>query len=99
MRVISRERLREFWESAAGRGAEQPLRAWLQEVERAIWEGSHGVKAHHPTASILKGGRVVFNIGGNKYRVIAAIRYDKGIIFVRFVGTHTQYDHVDAQEV
>ena len=99
MRVISRKRLREFWESAPGRGSEQSLRVWLQEAERAVWKGPFEVKAQFPTASILKGGRVVFNIGGNKHRLIAAIRYDKGIVFVRFIGTHDQYDHVDAQEV
>ena len=99
MRVISRSLLREFWESPLGREAEQPLRVWFQEAEKASWSGPHEVKAQYPTASILKRGRVVFNIGGNKYRLVAAIRYEKGIVFTRFVGTHAQYDRIDAQEV
>ena len=99
MRVISRRRLREYWETPAGRGSEQALRAWLEEAERAFWEGPYDVKAQYPTVSILKGGRIVFNIGGNKYRLVAAVRYDKGIIFIRFIGTHAQYDRIDAQEV
>jgi mRNA interferase HigB len=99
MRVISRRRLREFWKSPAGRGAEQPLRAWFQEAETASWRGPFDVKRAYPAASILKNGRVVFNIGGNKYRLVAAVRYDPSIVFIRFVGNHAQYDHIDAQEV
>lgn len=99
MRIISRKRLREFWETRGGQGAEQPLRAWYREAAQAGWKGPFEVKAQYPTASILKEGRVVFNIGGNKFRLVAAVRYDLGIVFIRFVGTHAQYDRVNALEV
>jgi mRNA interferase HigB len=99
MRVISRRRLREFWESRAGQGAEQPLKAWYREAAQAAWKGPFEVRSQYPTASILKEGRVVFNVGGNKFRLIVAVRYDLGIIFIRFVGTHAQYDRINAQEV
>ena len=99
MRVISRRRLRDFWESPPGRGSQEPLRAWYREASQAAWKGPFEVKAQYPTASILKQGRVVFNIAGNKFRLVAAIRYDLGILFIRFVGTHAQYDRINAQEV
>jgi mRNA interferase HigB len=75
------------------------LRAWYQEACRAVWKGPFEIKAQFPTASILRSGRVVFNIGGNKFRLVVAVRYDLGIVFIRFVGTHTQYDRINAQEV
>jgi len=99
MRVISVRRLKEFWKSPAGRESERPLRAWFQEAREAAWKGPHDIKTKYPTASILKGGRVVFNIGGNKYRLVTVIFYDVNIVFVRFIGTHAQYDQIDAQEV
>jgi mRNA interferase HigB len=99
MRVIGRKRLREFGETSAGRGGLQPLRSWFKEAQQATWKGPFDIKALYPTASILKNGRVVFNIGGNKYRLIVAVRYDVGIVFIRFVGTHAEYDRINAQEV
>jgi mRNA interferase HigB len=75
------------------------LRAWYKSAREADWKGPAGVKADHPTVSILKSGRVVFNIGGNKFRLVVAIRYEKGVIFIRFIGTHGQYDRIDAQEI
>lgn len=99
MRVISRRRLREFWESPIGHQSQQALRAWFREAQQASWKGLFDIKAQYPTASILKNGRVVFNIGGNKLRLVTAIRYDLGIVFIRFVGTHAQYDRINAQEV
>ncbi len=99
MRIISRALLRTFWESHAGREAEKSLRVWLEEAKRESWAGPHDVKAQYPKASILKNGRVVFNISGNKFRLVVSIRYDIGVIFTRFVGTHAQYDRIDAQEV
>lgn len=99
MRVISRRRLREFWETAPGRNAEQPLRSWFREAQQSVWTGPFDIKAQYPTASILKNGRVVFNVAGNRCRLVTAIRYDVGIVFIRFVGTHAQYDKINAQEV
>jgi mRNA interferase HigB len=99
MRVISRKTLAAFWARSGRRDAEQPLRAWCQEVEKAAWRGPHDLKARYPFASILKGSRVVFNIGGNKYRLIVSVHYGTGIVYIRFVGTHAEYDRVDAEKV
>jgi len=99
MRVISRKTLGAFWARSDRWDAEQPLRAWYHEAETAAWRGPHDVKARYPSASILKGGRVVFNIGGNKYRLIVAVHYGVGIVYIRFVGTHAEYDRVDAEKV
>ncbi len=81
------------------RNSEQPLRAWYAEARKAQWGDPHDVKAFSRTASVIGGGRVVFNISGNRYRLVVAVRYDIGIVYVRFVGTHEQYDRINAQEV
>lgn len=94
MRVIARRTLREFWERHSA--AELPLRAWCKEVEAASWKSPTEVKARYASASFLTGNRVVFNIKGNRFRLIAAVRYDLGIVFIRFVGTHAEYDAIDA---
>ena len=88
-----------FWERRRYRDSEQPLRAWFAEVRRAVWRTPQEVKAQYRSASIGGNGRVIFNIGGNKYRLVAAVRYDLGIVFVRFVGTHKQYDRIKVEEV
>ncbi len=99
MRIISRRALREFW-GERGRGdAEQPLRSWFAEASRAAWRTPAEIKAAYRTASFVGGDRVVFNIGGNKYRLVVAVKYSAQIVFVRFVGTHAQYDEIDAGEV
>jgi mRNA interferase HigB len=97
MRVISRKALREFWENH--RNAEQPLRAWFKETKEAEWRTPSDIKAGYPTASILANNRVVFNIKGNEYRLIVAVRYDIGIVFIRFVGKHSDYDAIDATTI
>ncbi len=97
MRVISRRRLREFWQRPSCRDAETPLKCWFKEAVTGRWKDPHDIKRRYPSASILPGGRVVFNLGGNKYRLIAAVRYDIGLVFIRFVGTHAEYDRVDAR--
>jgi mRNA interferase HigB len=99
MRVISRRRLRDFWESPIGRQSQQPLKAWFREARQASWKGPSELKGRYQTASVLKNGRVVFNICGNQFRLVTAIRYDLGIVFIRFIGSHAQYDRIDAQEV
>ncbi|TVM05108.1 MAG: type II toxin-antitoxin system HigB family toxin [Halomonas sp.] len=99
MRVIAKRTLREFWEQGYP-DAERPLTEWYQMMMNSSWPTPQALKAEIATASILKGSRVVFNIGGNKYRVIVSIRYAAPqIAWVRFVGTHEQYDHVDAETV
>lgn len=100
MRVIALSTLREFWNrSSAHADARQPIRAWYRRALRAQWASPADVKADFASASILRGGRVVFNIGGNKYRLVVQINYQFGIVYIRFVGTHAQYDQIDAQKI
>jgi len=98
VRTIAKRMLREFWEQGFD-DAERPLTEWYRMMEKANWATPQALKAEIRTASILKGGRAVFNIAGNKYRVIVAIRYAQQIAWVRFVGTHAQYDQIDAETV
>ena len=86
-----------FWERHPA--AEQPLRAWFHEAKVAVWASSAALKARYPTASIVTGERAVFNIGGNKYRLVVRINYGSGTVFVRFVGTHAEYDKIDAETI
>lgn len=97
MRVLAKRTLREFWERH--REAEQPLRAWYREVARGDWDTPAKVKARYPSASIVTGNRVVFNVKGNAYRLVAEINYRYRIVYVRFVGTHAEYDAVNVEEV
>ena len=97
MRVIARSTLREFWEKAAYIDSEGPLRAWLQDAESAVWDTPQNIRDVYRNASIIANNRVVFNIKGNDYRLIAAIHYNRGIVYIRFIGTHAEYDKVDAE--
>jgi len=97
VRVIAKSALRGFWESHPD--AEQPLRAWHAEAKAAAWKTPADAKAKYRSASILRGGRVVFNIGGNKYRLIVKINYPFQVIYIRFLGTHREYDRIDAETV
>jgi mRNA interferase HigB len=100
MRIITKRTLRDFWAGASRYAdARTPLEAWHDEVRRARWRSPADVKARYRNASVLKGGRVVFNIGGNKYRLVVHINYAVGIVFVRFMGTHAQYDEIDAETI
>ncbi|PIJ52137.1 addiction module toxin RelE [Erwinia sp. OLTSP20] len=99
MRVISVATLRNFWENRLYRDAEQPLKAWLDEVRQADWKEPADIKSLYGSASILKNRRVVFNIKGNDYRLVVAVAYNTGAIFVKFVGTHKQYDNIDVNTV
>ena len=99
MRIIAKRTLREFWEQPGHREAEQPLKALYDEVRKAAWRTPAEVKAHYGSASLLPNGRVVFNIGGNKYRLIVMIRYNTQMVFVRFVGTHAAYDRITAETI
>lgn len=75
------------------------MEVWYRETKRAAWRSPSDVKAAYRHASIVADNRVVFNIAGNKYRLVVKIRYDVGIIYVRFVGTHREYDAINAAEV
>jgi mRNA interferase HigB len=89
--------LREFW--LKNPNAEQSLRAWYDEVCRANWVQPADIKAQYRNASILKNRRVVFNIKGNDYRLVVALAYNTGLVFVKFIGSHKAYDAIDAETV
>ena len=97
MQVIAVSTLRAFWERYPD--AEQPLKAWYAEAISATWTQPAEIKARYRSASVLKNRRVVFNIKGNDYRLIVAIAYKLQIVYVKFVGTHKEYDAVDAETV
>ncbi len=97
MRVIAISTLRGFWHKHPL--AEIPLRGWYAEARRAHWERPEEIKAVRRNVSILAKNRVVFNIKGNDYRLVVAVRYDKQIMFIRFVGTHAEYDRIDASTI
>jgi mRNA interferase HigB len=97
VRVIAKTTLREFWEVHPD--TEQALWAWHRAAKAAKWRAPADVKARFLSASILRDNRVVLNICGNKYRLVVKIRYEFGIVHVRFVGTHVEYDSIDAETV
>lgn len=97
MRIIAKRTLREFWKRKPS--AKGDLQAWHAEVKQADWASPADVKAQYGQASILKDGRAVFNIGGNKFRLVVWINYAFRIVYIRFVGTHEEYDEIDAQAI
>jgi len=97
MRVISKKRLKQFWKREPE--AEGQLQAWFAEAEDADWNSPADVKAKYGTANILNDNRVVFNTCGNKYRLIVKITYRYGMVYIRFIGTHAEYDKIDAGTV
>ncbi len=100
MRVIALSTLKAFVASSpAFRDAKEPILAWYRHVVNANWAAPNDVKRDLCSASILRDGRVVFNLGGNKYRLVVWINYPYRIIYVRFIGTHAQYDRIDAQTI
>lgn len=94
MRIIALKILREFWE--AHPNARQPLQAWYEDAKHALWHSPVDIKAIYRNASIVANNRVAFNIKGNDYRLIVAVNYRFGIAYIRFIGSHTEYDRVDA---
>ena len=97
MRVIAVSTLRAFWERYPD--AEQPLKAWYEEATSSTWTQPADINAQYRSATVLKNGRVVVNIKDNDYRLIVAIAYKLQIVYVKFVGTHKEYDAVDAETV
>ncbi|MBI4946051.1 MAG: type II toxin-antitoxin system HigB family toxin [Bacteroidetes bacterium] len=97
MRVIAKKTLREFWQKHSD--CEQQLKAWYEEADGATWKTPADIKKDYPSASILEDNRIVFNIKGNKYRLIVKINYKYSIVWIRFVGTHGQYDKTDAATI
>jgi mRNA interferase HigB len=97
MRVVTPSVLKRFW--LVEPFSKRPLAAWLAEVQIATWSDPGDVKAQYSSASILQDGRVVFNIGGNKFRLVVHIAYKLQRIYIKFIGTHQQYDKIDAQTI
>ncbi|WP_409075632.1 type II toxin-antitoxin system HigB family toxin [Pantoea sp. C3] len=97
MNIIALAPLKDFW--TVHPDSEQPLRAWVDEVKKADWQTPVDIKAQYGTASILKNSRVVFNIKGNDYRLIVSVAYAHKRLFVKFIGTHKEYDRIDANTV
>ena len=93
-RIFAKSTLRQFWEKHSD--TEQYLKTWYDTTMSSIWETPSDVKRTYATASILKENRVVFNIKGNAYRLVVKINYEKQWIFIRFVGTHREYNKIDA---
>ncbi|MEA5554791.1 type II toxin-antitoxin system HigB family toxin [Anabaena cylindrica UHCC 0172] len=94
MRIIARSTLKEYWQKHPD--TEKFLKAWFDDASCANWESPSDIKEIYANASIIANNRVVFNIKGNNYRLIVNIRYELGIIFIRFIGTHQEYDKIDA---
>ena len=99
MHVIKRKTLVEFYQQPRHQNARRALEAWYYEAKNAQWASPADIKAQYRSASILKDNRVVFNIAGNKYRLIVRINYDSKTVFVRFLGTHREYDKIDAEVI
>jgi mRNA interferase HigB len=100
MRVIALSTLKAFWKSNPDyKDAREPCLAWYRQVLLADWISPAAVKADFGNASILKDGRVVFNVAGNKYRLVVWVNYVYRVVYIRFVGTHKQYDAIDAQTI
>lgn len=97
MRVIARKTLKDFWQSHTD--ASQPLKAWFAEASAATWKSFQDIKKRYRSADVLSGNRVVFDIKGNRYRLVVKIHYNTGIVFIRFIGTHADYDKIDAKSI
>jgi len=99
MRVIARSTLKRFYEQPNYLDSKEGIEAWYHEATRAAWNLGADVKEQYGSASILKNNRVVFNICGNKYRLVVKIHYEAHIVFIRFIGTHKEYDQIDAEKI
>lgn len=97
MRVLAKKVLREFW--GKYNDSSEQLKTWYKEASKSSWTSPSDIKSEYSKASILKGGRVVFNICGNKYRLIVEINYKREWVFIRFIGTHQEYDKIDAEKI
>ena len=103
MRIIARSTLREFVRERAGRKDQQAVKAaldaWFNEVRSAKWASTAEVKRHYATASVVSSDRIVFNIKGNDYRLVVAIDFEKGIVWIKWLGSHADYDRIDVKKV
>jgi len=103
MRIIARRTLHEFVDKRAGQKDQPALKAaldsWFSEVSKAQWTSAADIKRMYRTASIVTAERMVFNIKGNDYRLVAAVDFEKGIVWIKWIGTHKDYDRIDVSEV
>ncbi|MDP1826199.1 MAG: type II toxin-antitoxin system HigB family toxin [Archangium sp.] len=99
MKIISRPILRKFWDRPDCEDAKQPLLSWFKEVEKAKWKNAAEVKKLYGTADCVGDGRIVFNIGGNKYRLVVWVKYSIELVLIKWVGTHDEYDRVDVTTI
>ena len=103
MRIIARRTLREFVRSRSGHKDQSALKAaldaWFDEVRKARWSSTADVKRRYATASVVSAERIVFNIKGNDYRLVVAVDFEKGIVWIKWLGTHRDYDRIDVREV
>ena len=97
MRVIAKKILRDFWEKH--NDCEQQLKSWFQEAEKANWINSNQIQSEYPNSRVIENNRVVFNIKGNNYRLIIKVNYKYGMIWIRFVGTHAEYDKINPKTI
>ena len=99
MHVIKRKTLVEFYQQPGHQDAKGPLEAWYDEAKHAQWASPADIKTKYRSASILKHNKIVFNIAGNKYRLVVRINYDSKTVFIRFIGTHREYNKIDAEVI
>lgn len=97
MHIITRQKLIACWTKHPD--AEDALKAWEKEAEYAQWQSPTDIKARYRSADFLPGNRVVFNIKGNQYRLVVKIQYPTGVVYIRFVGTHKEYDRINAETI
>jgi mRNA interferase HigB len=97
VRVIAKKILRDFWEKHTD--CEQQLKSWYRETEKSEWNNINELKKEYPSASILKDNRIVFNIKGNDYRLIVKFNFGYKICWIRFIGTHSEYDGINANNI
>jgi mRNA interferase HigB len=97
VRVIAKSTLRDFW--IIHEDCEQQLKSWYNEAEKSTWNSLKDIKSEYSSASILPSNRVVFNIKGNAYRLVVRINYKVGFVWIRFIGTHKEYDKINAEMI
>lgn len=97
MRIISRKALKEFYKRPEYRDSKPHLEAWCAEARNAAWRTPAEIKQQYASGSVIHNNRFVFNIAGNKYRLVVKIHYNTGVIYIRFIGTHAQYDQIDVE--
>ncbi|TLN22746.1 type II toxin-antitoxin system HigB family toxin [bacterium] len=97
MRIFARSTLQQFWERHPD--CEDSLKAWFVEALHASWHSPQEIKQRYASADVLPDNRIVFNIKGNQYRLIVKIHYNTGMVFIRFIGTHAEYDRIDAEKI